>query len=169
MSNETQNLSKLLHFTESLCAFADDVAEYEYHDCLFNVEIDDGKFQFDLPELVAEIRKYHQAVIDDTENCSDDEWGNEVADKPKSVFAELFVPEFTTEKTSNDEITMSDFDNFRQGMPDTLQNLLDLLLLSLIIEEAKGHEKLPEPKSKDERIKEIGMYAMLRLAQIAVG
>ena len=69
MSNEAKNLSKLLHFTESLCAFADDVAEYEYHDCLFNVEIDDDKFQFDLPELVAEIRKYHQAVIDDTKNC----------------------------------------------------------------------------------------------------
>ena len=138
MSNEDQNLSKLLHFTESLCAFADDVADYEYHDCLFNVEIDDGKFQFDLPELVAEIRKYRQAVIDD-------------------------------KKTSSDEITISDFDYFRKDMSDTLQNLLDLLLLSLIIEEAKGHEKLPESKSKDERIKEIGMYAMLRLAQIAVG
>lgn len=169
MSNEAKNLSKLLHFTESLCAFADDVAEYEYHDCLFNVEIDDDKFQFDLPELVAEIRKYHQAVIDDTENCSDTERSNEVADKPKSVFAEPFVPEFPTKKTSSDEITISDFDYFRKDMSDTLQNLLDLLLLSLIIEEAKGHEKLPEPKSKDERIKEIGMYAMLRLAQIAVG
>lgn len=98
MSNEAKNLSKLLHFTESLCAFADDVADYEYHDCLFNVEIDDDKFQFDLPELVAEIRKYHQAVIDDTENCSDAERSNEVADKPKSVFAEPFVPEFPTKK-----------------------------------------------------------------------
>ena len=78
MSNKAKNLSKLLHFTESLCAFADDVADYEYHDCLFNVEIDDDKFQFDLPELVAEIRKYHQAVIDDTENCSDAERSNEV-------------------------------------------------------------------------------------------
>ena len=60
MSNETQNLSKLLHLTESLCAFADDVSKY--HD-------------FDLPELVAETRKYRQAVIDDIEDCSDDEIG----------------------------------------------------------------------------------------------
>ena len=92
MSNEAKNLSKLLHFTESLCAFADDVADYEYHDCLFNVEIDDDKFQFDLPELVAEIRKYHQAVIDDTENCSDAERSNEVADKPKSVIHPAVKP-----------------------------------------------------------------------------
>ena len=169
MSNKAKNLSKLLHFTESLCAFADDVADYEYHDCLFNVEIDDDKFQFDLPELVAEIRKYHQAVIDDTENCSDAERSNEVADKPKSVFAEPFVPEFPTKKTSSDEITMSDFDDFRQDMPDTVKTIFNLMLPLSIIEEAKGHEKLPEPKSKDERIKEIGMYAMLRLAQIAVG
>ena len=69
MSNKAEPLIKLLCFTESLCAFADDVAEYEYHDCLFNVEIKEDKFQFDLPELVAEIRKYRQAVIDDTKNC----------------------------------------------------------------------------------------------------
>ena len=169
MSNKAKNLSKLLHFTESLCAFADDVAEYDYHDCLFNVEIDDGKFQFDLPELVAEIRKYRQAVIDDTENCSDAEWGDEVADKPKSVFAELFVPEFTTEKTSNDEITMSDFDTFRQGMPDTIKTMFNLVLPLSIIEEAEGHKKLDKPKQKSERIKEIEMHTMLRLAQIAVG
>ena len=168
MSNETQNLSKLLCFTDVLCDFADSVTDYEYHDHQFNVEIDDDKFNFDLPELVAEIRKYRQAVIDDIENCSDDEWGDEVADKPKSFFDELFVPEFTTEKTSNDEITMSDFDNFRQGMPDTIKTLFDLLLPSLIIEEAKGHEKLPEPKSKGERIQAIEIYAMLEIAQIAV-
>lgn len=169
MSNEAKNLSKLLHFTESLCAFADDVAEYEYHDCLFNVEIDDDKFQFDLPELVAEIRKYHQAVIDDTENCSDAERSNEVADKPKSVFAEPFVPEFPTKKASSDEITMSDFDNFSQGMPDTIKTMFNLVLPLSIIEEAEGHKKLDKPKQKSERIKAIEMYAMLRLAQIAVG
>lgn len=166
MSNETQNLSKLLHFTESLCAFADDVAKY--YDCQFNVEIDDDKFKFDLPELVAEIRKYRQAIIDDIENCSDDEWGDEVADKPKSVFAELFVPEFTTEKTSNDEITMSDFDNFRQGMPDTVKTTFNLVLPLSIIEEAEAHKKLDKPKQKSERIKAIEMHIMLRLAQIAV-
>lgn len=169
MSNKAEPLIKLLCFTESLCAFADDVAEYDYHDCLFNVEIKEDKFQFDLPELVAEIRKYRQSILDYIGNPSADEWSDEVADKIKLVFGEPFVPEFPTKKTSSDEITISDFDYFRKDMSDTLQNLLDLLLLSLIIEEAKGHEKLPEPKSKDERIKEIGMYAMLRLAQIAVG
>ena len=169
MSNKAKNLSKLLHFTESLCDFADDVADYEYHDCLFNVEIDDGKFQFDLPELVAEIRKYHQAVIDDTENCSDAERSNEVADKPKSVFAEPFVPEFPTKKTSSDEITMSDFDYFRQDMPDSVKPIFYLMLPLSIIEEAKAHERAPEPKPKSERVKEIGMYAMLGMAQIAVG
>ena len=64
---------------------------------------------------------------------------------------------------------MSDFDYFRQDMPDTLQNLLDLLLLSLIIEEAKAHERAPEPMPKEKRIKVIEMHTMLRLAQIAVG
>ena len=169
MSNEAQNLSKLLHFTDVLCDFADDVTDYEYHDHQFNVEIDDDKFNFDLPELVAEIRKYRQAVIDDIENCSDDEWVDEVADKPKSFFAELFVPEFTTIKTSNDEITMSDFDNFRQGMPDTVKTMFNLVLPLSIIEEAEVHEKLDKPKPKSERIKEIEMHTMLRLAQIAVG
>ena len=169
MSNKAKNLSKLLHFTESLCAFADDVADYEYHDCLFNVEIDDDKFQFDLPELVAEIRKYHQAVIDDTENCSDAERSNEVADKPKSVFAEPFVPEFPTKKTSSDEITMSDFDDFRQDMPDTVKTIFNLMLPLSIIEEAKAHERATEPMPKEKRIKEIKMHTMLRLAQIAVG
>lgn len=166
MSNEAQNLSKLLHFTESLCVFADDVAEN--YDCQFNVEIDDDKFQFDLPELVAEIRKYRQAVIDDIENCSDDERSDEVADKPKSILDEPFVPEFTTKKTSNDEITMSDFDYFRQDMPDTVNKLFDLLLPLSIIEEENGHKKLSEPKPKSERIKAIEMHTMLRLAQIAV-
>ena len=103
MSNETKNLSKLLCFTDVLCDFADEVAKY--HDCQFTVEIDDDEFQFDLPELVAEIRKSRKAVIDDIENC---------CGKRKSIFDEPFVPEFTT-KTSNDEITMdeitmSDFD-----------------------------------------------------------
>lgn len=166
MSNETQNLSKLLHFTESLCAFADDVAKY--HDCQFNVEIEYDKFKFNLPELVAEVRKYRQAVIDDIENCSDDEWGDEVADKPKSVFAELFVPEFTTIKTSNDEITMSDFDYFREDMPDTIKTIFYLVLPLSIIEEAKAHEKATEHMPKSERIKAIEMHTMLRLAQIAV-
>ena len=71
MSNETQNLSKLLCFTDVLCDFADSVTDYEYHDHQFNVEIDDDKFNFDLPELVAEIRKYRQAVIDDIDSCND--------------------------------------------------------------------------------------------------
>ena len=159
MSNETQNLSKLLCLTDVLCDFADDVTSYEYHDHLFNVEIDDDKFNFDLPALVAEIRKYRQAVIDDIENPSD---------KPKSVFAGLFVPEFTTEKTSNDEITMSDFDNFRQGMPYTIKKVFDLMLPLSIIEEAKAHEKATEPMTKETRIKAIEMHTMLRLAQIAV-
>lgn len=166
MAIEAQNLSKLLHFTESLCAFADEVAKY--HDCQFTVEIDDDKYKFNLPELVAEVHKYRQAVIDDIENCSDDEWGDEVADKPKSVFAELFVPECTTIKTSNDEITMSDFDNFRQGMPDTVKTMFNLVLPLSIIEEAEVHKKLDKPKPKSERIKEIEMHTMLRLAQIAV-
>lgn len=165
MAIKAQNLSKLLHFTESLCAFADVT---KYHDCQFNIEIDDDKFKFDLPELVAETRKYRQAVIDDIENCSDDEWGDEVADKPKSVFAELFVPEFTTIKTSNDEITMSDFDSLRQGMPDTIKAIFYLVLPLSILEEAEAHKKLDKPKPKSERIKGIEMHTMLRLAQIAV-
>lgn len=167
MSNEYQNLSKLLHFTDALCEFVDNVAEN--YDCQFNVEIDDDKFKFDLPELVAEIRKYRQAVIDDIENYSDDEQDDKLAaDKPKSVFDEPFVPEFTTKKTSSDEITMSDFDDVRKDMPDTVKKLFDLLLPLAIIEEAKGHEKLPEPKTKSERVKAIEMYTMLRMAQIAV-
>ena len=166
MTNRAEPLIKFLHFTESLCAFADKVGKN--HDCQFNIEIDDDKFQFDLPDLVAEIRKYRQVVIDDVENCSDDEWGDEVADKPKSFFDELFVPEFTTEKTSNDEITMSDFDTFRQGMPDTVKTMFNLVLPLSIIEEAEGHEKLDKPKQKSERIKEIEMHTMLKLARIAV-
>lgn len=157
MSNEAQNLSKLLHFIESLCAFADDVAKY--HDCQFNVEIDDDKFKFDLPELVAEIRKYRQAVIDDIENCNDE---------PSSNEPELFVPEFATKKTSNDEITMSDFDYFRQDMPDTVKTIFNLMLPLSIIEEAKAHERTTEPMPKEKRIKAIEMHTMLRLAQIAV-
>lgn len=168
MSNRAEPLIKLLCFTDVLCDFADSVTDYEYHDHQFNVEIDDDKFNFDLPELVAEIRKYRQAVIDDIENCSDDERCDEVADKPKSVFAELFVPEFTTEKTSNDEITMSDFDNFRQGMPDTVKTMFNLVLPLSIIEEAEDHEKATEPMPKEKRIKAIEMHTMLRLARIAV-
>lgn len=87
MNSEAMNLSKLLHFTESLCVFADDVAEN--YDCQFNVEIGDDKFKFDLPELVAEIRKYRQAVIDDIENFNDE---------PSSNEPEPFVPDFTTKK-----------------------------------------------------------------------
>ena len=111
-----------------------------------------------MPELVAEVRKYHKAVIDDIENCSD---------KRKSIFAELFVPEFTT-KTSNDEITAADFDYFRQGMPYTIKKVFDLMLPLSIIEEAKSHEKATEPMTKETRIKAIEMHTMLRLAQIAV-
>ena len=167
MSNKTQNLSKLLCFTDVLCDFADSVTDYEYHDHQFNIGIDDDKFNFDLPELVSEIRKYRQAVIDDIENCSDDEWGDEVADIPKSFFDELFVPEFTT-KTSNDEITMSDFDYFRQGMPDTIKKVFDLVLPLSIIEEAEAHEKATEPMPKEKRIKAIEMHTMMNLARIAV-
>ena len=167
MSTEAQNLSKLLYFTESLCAFADDVAQY--HDYQFNVEIDDDKSKFDLPELVAEIRKYRQAVIDDIENLSDDEQDNKPsADDTKSIFGEPFVPEFTTKKTSSDEITMSDFDDVRKDMSDIVKKLFDLLLPLSIIEEENRHKKLPEPKPKSERIKAIKMYTMLRMAQIAV-
>ena len=168
MSNKTQNLSKLLCFTDVLCDFADDVTDYEYHDHQFNIGIDDDKFNFDLPELVAEIRKYRQAVIDDIENCSDDERCDEVADRPKSIFDGLFVPEFTTEKTSNDKITMSDFDNFRQGMPDTVKTMFNLVLPLSIIEEAEAHEKATEPKQKSERIKAIEMHTMMSLARIVV-
>ena len=78
------------------------------------------------------------------------------------------MPEFTTEKTSNDEITMSDFDTFRQGMPDTVKKMFNLVLPLSIIEEAEGHKKLDKPKQKSERIKEIEMHTMLKLAQIAV-
>ena len=78
------------------------------------------------------------------------------------------MPEFTTEKTSNDEITMSDFDNFRQGMPDTVKTTFNLVLPLSIIEEAEAHKKLDKPKQKSERIKAIEMHIMLRLAQIAV-
>ena len=85
MSNETLNLSKLLCFIDVLCDFAYDIADYEYHDLLFNVEIGDVKFEFDLFELVAEVRKYRQAVIDDIENCYDDKWGDEVVDKPHTT------------------------------------------------------------------------------------
>ena len=168
MSNKTQNLSKLLCFTDVLCDFADSVTDYEYHDHQFNIVIDDDKFNFDLPELVAEIRKSRKAVIDDIENCSDDEWGDEVADIPKSFFDELFVPEFTTGKTSSDEITMSDFDYFRQGMPDTIKKVFDLMLPLSIIEEAKANEKATEPMPKETRIKAIEMCTMIRIAQIAV-
>lgn len=168
MSNRAEPLIKLLCFIDVLCDFADSVTDYEYHDHRFIVEIDDDKFNFDLPELVAEIRKYRQAVIDDIENCSDDEWGDEVADKPKSVFDELFVPEFTTEKTSNDEITMSDFDTFRQDMPDNAKKVFDLVLPLSIIEGAEAYEKATEPMPKEKRIKAIEMHTMLRLAQIAV-
>ena len=168
MSNKTQNLSKLLCFTDVLCDFADDVTDYEYHDHQFNVEIGDDKFQLDLPELVAEIRKSSKAVIQDIENCSDDERCDEVADKPKSIFDGLFVPEFTTEKTSNDEITMSDFDYFRQGMPYTIKKVFDLMLPLSIIEEAEAHEKATEPMTKEKRIKAIEMCTMIRIAQIVV-
>ena len=159
MYDKTQNLSKLLCFTDVLCDFADSVTDYEYHDCQFTVEIDDDEFNFDLPELVAEVRKYHKAVIDDIENCSD---------KRKSIFAEPFVPEFTTEKTSNDEIITADFDYFRRGMPYTIKKVFDLMLPLSIIEEAKSHEKATEPMTKETRIKAIEMHTMLRLAQIAV-
>ena len=158
MSNETQNLSKLLCFTDVLCDFADSVTDYEYHDHQFNVEIDDDKYNFDLPELVAEIRKSRKAVIDDIENCSN---------KRKSIFDEPFVPEFTT-KTSNDEITMSDFDYFRQGMPDTIKKVFDLVLPLSIIEEAEAHEKATEPMPKEKRIKAIEMHTMMNLARIVV-
>lgn len=140
MSNEAENLSKFLHFTETLCTFADKVGKH--YDCLFNIEISDDKFQFDLPELVAEIRKSRQVLIDDIENCPDDEQG--------------------------DEITMSDFDYFRKDMPDTVKKLFDLLLPISIIEEENGHKKLSEPMPKEKRIKAIEMHTMLRLAQIAV-
>lgn len=105
MSNEFQNLSKFVHFTDALCEFVDNVAEN--YDCQFNIEIDDDKFKFDLPELVAEIRKYSQAVIDDIENFNDEPSSNE--------------PEFTAEKTSNDEITMSDFDDVRKDRSDPVK------------------------------------------------
>lgn len=61
MSNEAENISRLLHFTEALCDFTDDITKY--HDCHFSIEIDDDKFKFGLPELVAEIRKYRQAFL----------------------------------------------------------------------------------------------------------
>ena len=154
MSNEDENL----------CAFADEVAEN--YDCQFNIEIGDDKFKFDLTELVTEIRKSCQVVIDDIENLSDDEKPS--VDKHKSIFDEMFVPEFTTKKTSGDEITMSDFDYFRKDMPDTVKKVFDLLLPLSIFEEAEEHEKLAETKSRDERIKAIEMYTMLRIAQIAV-
>lgn len=160
MSNEYQNLSKLLHFTDSLCAFADNAAEN--YDCRFNVEIGDDKFKFDLPELVAEIRKYRQAVIDDIENLSNGE-----QDDTKSIFDEPFVPEFTT-KTSNDEITMSDFDDVRKDMSGSVKKMFDLLLPLSIIEEENEHKKLSEPKPKSVRVKAIEMYTMLRMAQITV-
>ena len=69
---------------------------------------------------------------------------------------------------SNDEITMSDFDYFRKDMSDDIKELFDSLLPLLILAEAEGHEELPEPKSKDERIQTIEVYAMLGMAQIAV-
>ena len=160
MSNEVENLAKLLHFTDSLCTFVDDVAEN--YDWQFNIEIDDDKFNFDLPELVAEIRKYRQAVIDDIVNCND-----EKQDDAKSIFDEPFVPDFTT-KTNSDEITMSDFDYFRKDMPDPVKKVFDLLLPLSIIEEENGHKKLDDPKPKSERIKAIEMYTMLRMSQIVV-
>ena len=78
------------------------------------------------------------------------------------------MPEFTTEKTSNVEITSSDFDYFRQGMPDTVKTMFNLVLPLSIIEEAKAHEKATEPMPKETRIKAVEMHTMLRLAQIAV-
>lgn len=69
MSDIAENLSKFLHFTDALCNFADSTTENNYK---FYIVIDNDEFTFDLPELVAEIRKYRQAVIDDIENCDDE-------------------------------------------------------------------------------------------------
>ena len=67
---------------------------------------------------------------------------------------------------SNDEITMSDFDYFRKDMPDDIKELFDSLLPLLILAEAEEHEELPEPKSKDERIQTIEVYAMQEMAHL---
>ena len=136
MSNETQNLSKLLCFIDVLCDFAEDVSGYEYHDHEFNVELDDNKFNFDLPELVAEIRKSRQAVINDIENCSDDEWGDEEVYMPNSFLDELFPLEFTTEKTSNDEVA------------DKPKSFFDeLFVLEPTTEKTSNDEVADKPKS----------------------
>lgn len=161
MNSEALNLSKLLHFTESLCAFADNVQDR--YECTFNIKIDDDKFKFTLPELIAETRKYRQAVIDDIETCANDEHKCE----HKPIFDESFVPDFTTKKTSSDEIVSSDFDYIRETMPDTVKKIFDLVLPLSIIEEEKAYGSMAEPVSKEKRIKAIEMHAMLKLAQIA--
>ena len=63
---------------------------------------------------------------------------------------------------------MSDFDTFRQGMPDTVKTMFNLVLPLSIIEEAEAHEKATEPMTKEKRIKAIEMCTMIRIAQIAV-
>lgn len=70
MANEADNLFKLLCLTDTLCTFVDDVVGH--YNCQFEVKINSDKFKFNLPELVAEVRKYSQIVVDDIESCSDD-------------------------------------------------------------------------------------------------
>lgn len=69
MSDIAKNISKFLHFTDALCNFADNTTENNYN---FYIVIDDDEFTFDLPKLVAEIRKYRQAVIDDIESFDEE-------------------------------------------------------------------------------------------------
>ena len=63
---------------------------------------------------------------------------------------------------------MSDFDYFRQGMPDTVKTMFNLVLPLSIIEEAEAHEKATEPMTKEQRIKAIEMHTMMSLARIVV-
>lgn len=166
MGNKAENLIKLLCLTDALCEFANDVAEQ--HNCRFEIKINKDKFKFDLPELVAEVNKYRQAILDDIENCPDSERSDEpLTDNSEPIFGEPVVPEPTTKKTSSDEITMSDFDDIRKDMPDNVKKIFDLVLPLAIIEEAKAQENAVEIVPKEKRIQAIEMHVILKLAQLA--
>lgn len=76
--------------------------------------------------------------------------------------------QLSNQKTSNDEITMSDFVDFCKDMPDPVKEVFNLVLPISILEEAEKYKKASTLKTKSERIKTIEALTMLRLAQIAV-
>lgn len=168
MSNEAKNFSKFVHFTDALYAFADDVINHSIlkpylsdYKCV--VEIGDDRFTLPVHELMDQIRKYRQTVLDDILclsddaknggiNCDEGESGEVLSNEPKPC----------------DDITMSDFDYIRRDMPRGVKEMFDLLLPISIAEEAAGHKSLDNPKPKSERIEAIEKYTMLRMTQIVL-